>query len=273
MNELAGTCVAGDRELARHRRRYCQIIRRERRGGGRARPGQRGVAAVVAHIDSAGGTAMGAVAELTRYAEIETLRESVEKRFGPVDILVANAGGSPVAPAPLEEISEEAWRQSIDGNLTATFSTLKAFLPGMKERHRGVIITMSSAAARRATPRSPMAYAAAKAGIELLTKEVAAQAGPHGVSRAWERPPTLPSRLCSSPQMRPHGSSGSQSTWPADLSSFDLESLFRSGAGEGAGEGQADRHRGAGARAHGAPVRMGSGRRVVCALDAVRVGW
>ena len=70
---------------------------------------------------------------------------------------------------------------SVDGNLTATFLTIKSVLPGMKRRRAGVIITMSSAAGRRAHPRSPIPYAAAKAGIEILTQDVASQAGPFGV--------------------------------------------------------------------------------------------
>ena len=105
--------------------------------------------------------------------------------------MVANAGGSPVRPGSLEEISEAGWRESVDINLTATFLTLKAFLPGMKRRHRGNIITMSSAAARRPTPASPLAYAAAKAGIELLTREIAAQAGPFGIRANCIAPETI----------------------------------------------------------------------------------
>jgi 3-oxoacyl-[acyl-carrier protein] reductase len=132
-------------------------------------------------IAVAGGQAISCIADLTRYQEIEEMRERIEDVHGPVDILVANAGGSTSRPSPLEEISEEAWRGALDSNLTAPFLTIKCFLPGMKGRGRGNIITMSSAAARRPHPSSPIAYAAAKAGIELLTKDVAAQAGPHGV--------------------------------------------------------------------------------------------
>ena len=51
----------------------------------------------------------------------------------------------------------------------------------MKERRRGTIITIGSAAGRRAHPGSPIPYAAAKAGIALLTQDVAAQAGPFGI--------------------------------------------------------------------------------------------
>jgi 3-oxoacyl-[acyl-carrier protein] reductase len=131
------------------------------------------------------------IADLTRYEEVEALRDSIEQRLGPVDILVANAGGSPVPPGPLEDITEADWRESVDANLTTTFLTIKAFLPGMKQRHHGTVITMSSAAARRPTAQSPMAYAAAKAGIQVLSKEIAAQAGPYGVRVNCLAPETI----------------------------------------------------------------------------------
>ena len=124
---------------------------------------------------------------------LEAVRRQIEteERAGPVDVLVANAGGSPVPPGPIEQITEEAWRASIDVNLTATFLTIRSVLPGMKARGRGCILTMSSAAARRPHPGSPVAYAAAKAGIELLTKDLAAQAGPFGVRAACIAPETI----------------------------------------------------------------------------------
>ena len=149
------------------------------------------VAAVTAHIEETGGRALAALADLTRYEEVEAMRDLIEQRLGPVDLLVANAGGSPVPPGPLEDIAESDWRESVDANLTATFLTVKAFLPGMKLRHHGNIITMSSAAARRPTAYSPMAYAAAKAGVELLSQEVAAQAGPYGVRVNCLAPETI----------------------------------------------------------------------------------
>jgi 3-oxoacyl-[acyl-carrier protein] reductase len=149
------------------------------------------VAAVTAHINDTGGRALAAIADLTRYEQIEAMRDTIEERLGHVDILVANAGGSTVPPALLEDISEADWRASVDTNLTATFLTIKAFLPGMKQRHHGNVITMSSAAARRPTAQSPMAYAAAKAGIELLTREIAAQAGAHGVRANCLAPETI----------------------------------------------------------------------------------
>ncbi len=106
-------------------------------------------------------------------------------------MLVANAGGSPVRPGPIEDLTLEGWHACIDANLTSTFLLLKAFLPGMKPRGAGSIVTMSSAAARRPTAHSPFAYAAAKAGVELLTKDAAAQAGPAGVRVNCIAPETI----------------------------------------------------------------------------------
>jgi 3-oxoacyl-[acyl-carrier protein] reductase len=149
------------------------------------------VAAVTAEINQCGGRAVSVLADLTRYEEVEAMRDSVEAGLGPVDLLVANAGGSTVRPGPVEDISEADWNASIDANLTSTFLTVKAFLPGMKQRGKGTIITMSSAAARRPTAQSPAAYTGAKAAIEVLTRQVAVQAGPHGVRANCLAPETI----------------------------------------------------------------------------------
>ncbi|MBX5484669.1 MAG: SDR family oxidoreductase [Myxococcaceae bacterium] len=149
------------------------------------------LAAVREEIVGAGGKAIEVTGELTRFSDLEAMREQIEAELGPVDILVANGGGSFTPPAPLEEIPEDGWRASVEGNLTATFLTLKAFLPGMKQRQRGNIVTVSSAAARRAHPRSPIPYAAAKAGIELMTQDVAVQAGPFNIRVNCIAPETI----------------------------------------------------------------------------------
>ena len=137
--------------------------------------------AVVREIEQSGSTVAHVTGDVTIFAEIERMRAEVEEKFGPVDILVANAGSSFTQPGPLEELPEDGWRASIDGNLTATFLTIKSVLPGMKARKSGNIITLSSAAARRPYPQSPIPYAAAKAGIQILTRVLAAQAGPFGI--------------------------------------------------------------------------------------------
>ena len=149
------------------------------------------VAEVHAQIEQAGGRAISRVADVTHFTEIEAMRREIEERVGPIDILVANAGGSLTPPGPLEDISEDDWRASVEANLTATFLCIKSVLPGMKTRKSGVIITMSSSAARRPHPRSPIPYAVAKAAIELLTQDVAIQAGPFGVRAACIAPETI----------------------------------------------------------------------------------
>ena len=147
--------------------------------------------AVRADIARGGGQAMQVVADVTRFTEIEEMRRQIERELGPIDILVANAGGSFTKPGSLEETSEEGWHASLDGNLTATFLTIKSSLPGMKQRKAGNIITMSSAAARRPHPQSPIPYAAAKAGIQMLTQHLATQVGPCGIRVNCLAPETI----------------------------------------------------------------------------------
>jgi 3-oxoacyl-[acyl-carrier protein] reductase len=149
------------------------------------------MSAVQAQIEDAGGKAMQVVADVTQFAEIEAMRHKIEGEFGPVELLVANAGGNYTVPGPLEEIDEAGWHASVDGNLTATFLTIKSFLPGMKERKAGNIITISSAAARRPHPGSPMPYAAAKAGMQILTQDLAAQVGSYGIRANCIAPETI----------------------------------------------------------------------------------
>ena len=150
------------------------------------------LAAVRADIERAGGRAIEVAGDLTRLSDIEGMRSRVEETLGPIDVLVANAGKSYTRPGlPLEETTEDGWRASIDGNLTATFLTLKAILPSMKRRRTGSIITISSAAARRPHPASPMPYAAAKAAMELMTQSLAAQAGPYNIRVNCIAPETI----------------------------------------------------------------------------------
>ena len=149
------------------------------------------LSAVRAEIEQGGGTTIQVSGDVTKLADIEAMRGQIEKDLGPIDILVANAGGSFTKPGPLEEITEEGWRASVDGNLTATFLTIKSILPGMKERRAGSIVTMSSAAARRPHPQSPVPYAAAKAGIQILTQHLATQVGHYGIRVNCIAPETI----------------------------------------------------------------------------------
>ena len=149
------------------------------------------VEAVRSSVEAAGGKAIGVVADLTDEVQVEAMKAEIERRVGQVDVLVANAGASLVAPGPVEAISIEGWKATVDANLTATFLTLRAFLPAMKQLGRGDIVTISSTAARRPHSRSPIPYAAAKAGVQLLTQDVALQAGPFGIRANCIAPETI----------------------------------------------------------------------------------
>jgi 3-oxoacyl-[acyl-carrier protein] reductase len=149
------------------------------------------VAGVVSALRGDGGPVVGVTGDVTRFADVEAVRHQVEDGLGPVDLLVANAGASLAPPTALENIPEEGWRATVDANLLATFLTLKSFLPGMKQRGRGAIITIASSAGRRADARAPIPYGAAKAAIILMTQAVAAQAGPSGIRVNCIAPETI----------------------------------------------------------------------------------
>jgi 3-oxoacyl-[acyl-carrier protein] reductase len=140
--------------------------------------GGRDEAAIGAVVDEIGGLATPG--DVCRAGDIEAMRSHVEGLLGPVDVLVAFAGGFG-ALTPVHETSEEEWRSIIDSNLTSTFLTVKEFLPGMIERRRGAIVTMSSNAGRFLDISLTASYAAAKAGIAMFTRHVAREVGRDGV--------------------------------------------------------------------------------------------
>lgn len=147
--------------------------------------------AVAEQLRGGGETAIAVVGDLTRFEEVVAIRDRVHAELGVVQVLVANAGGNLAPPAPLEEISEEGWRDTVEANLLATFLTLKCFLPAMKQRGNGSIVTIASSAGRQANAHVPIPYAAAKAGIALMTQNVAVQAGPNGIRVNCVAPETI----------------------------------------------------------------------------------
>jgi 3-oxoacyl-[acyl-carrier protein] reductase len=178
-----GIGAATARALARNGAR---VVVNGRDGGGAGE--------VAEDIRASGGTAHPFAGDATTPEALERLREEAERAFGPVDVLGAFVGGSAVRPGPTAEIALPDWQATIDANLTAQFLALKTFLPGMMERGRGSIVTLSSAAARIASGDSigaPTAYAAAKAGLVRLTQEAAKEAGPRGVRVNCVAPSTI----------------------------------------------------------------------------------
>lgn len=134
--------------------------------------------AVVREIGEMGGQGMACPADCTDAGALERVRERIERTWGPVDILAAFAGAG--SPIPTDQLTEKDWRATLDTNLTSTFLTIKTVLPGMIGRRRGSIVTMSSSAGRQPSLASA-AYAAAKAGIVMLTRHLANELGKHNV--------------------------------------------------------------------------------------------
>jgi len=142
-------------------------------------------------IEDSGGRAMVVTGDVTKTTDLERMRAEITEGFGPVDVLVANAGSTTSRPMPIEEISEADWRSDVELNLTATFLTVKCFLPDMKRQGSGNIITISSASGRRASARTLVAYGAAKAGVQIFTQDLAAQVGPAGIRANCLAPETI----------------------------------------------------------------------------------
>lgn len=109
-------------------------------------------------------------ADMTKPDEIAAMISDAEKEFGAVDVLVNNAGIQHVSP--VDEFPIEKWDQVIAINLSSSFHTIRAALPGMKRKGWGRIINTASAHALVASPFKA-AYVAAKHGIAGLTKTVA----------------------------------------------------------------------------------------------------
>ncbi len=127
-----------------------------------------------------GAKAHAVAADCTDTRALASMTDEVSEVLGPPDILMAFAGGFN-RTTPVLEIDEDEWRNVIDNNLTATFLTLKAVLPGMIERRRGAIVTMTSITGRFLDNLLTASYTAAKAGITQLTRHVAIEVGPFNV--------------------------------------------------------------------------------------------
>lgn len=99
---------------------------------------------------------------------------------GHLDVVVANAGGI-VGRVPIAEMADDHWRSVIDVNLSSTFFTVRAAIPYMNTGW-GRIVTMSSQAAENGGGQGSAAYAASKAGILGLTRGLAKELAPRGIT-------------------------------------------------------------------------------------------
>lgn len=119
-------------------------------------------------------------ADVTDEAAVEAMFTRVDVAFGGLDVLVNNAGiAGPTAP--IEEVTVEQWRQTLDVNLLGTFLCTRNALKFLRKSGGGAIVNMSSSAGKFGFPfRSP--YSASKWGVVGFTKSMAIELGPHGIT-------------------------------------------------------------------------------------------
>jgi NAD(P)-dependent dehydrogenase (short-subunit alcohol dehydrogenase family) len=127
----------------------------------------------------AGGAIVPFACDVTSGASVQAMAQACLERFGTIDVLVNNVGGS-ASGGPIE-LSEEVWDMQVDVNLKSVFLTCKHVLPTMVAKRAGAIVNISSASGLRWTGAAQVAYAATKAGVIQMSRVIAVQHAPDGV--------------------------------------------------------------------------------------------
>jgi 3-oxoacyl-[acyl-carrier protein] reductase len=143
-----------------------------------------GLEQTAAAITSAGGAAVSVAGDLTEEQPAQRLVDAAVQRFGRVDILVNNVGGS--RNAKIWEMRAEDWDFVLRLNLRTAFLCTRAAVPHMMRQRYGRIVCMSSGA-REGTPwtayyQGGSAYSAAKAGVHGFVRDVALELAEHGIN-------------------------------------------------------------------------------------------
>ena len=157
---------------------------------------------VVAALRDAGGRAHGLRADALDAAQVQGVVDGVVRDHGRIDILVNAVGGSTIIREPaaqIDALSLADWQRLLDFNLTGTFLFCHAVAPVMRRQGSGKIINLSSIAGHGISESSSSAYATAKGGIIALTRKLAFELGPHGVTVNAIAP-----SLTLSERIRPH---------------------------------------------------------------------
>jgi 3-hydroxybutyrate dehydrogenase/3-oxoacyl-[acyl-carrier protein] reductase len=137
-------------------------------------------AATLAEL-GAGERAQFVAADVRSQREVERLVDETVARFGQIDVLVNNAGGSS-GYALVAELSDEAWRDAMDWIVSSTFWATRRALRDMLTRRWGRVINISSVEGRQASKAAVAHYITAKHALNGFTKAVAFEYGPHGIT-------------------------------------------------------------------------------------------
>lgn len=121
--------------------------------------------------------------DVTDRAAVQGFVKAAEGKAGRIDILVNDAGGVlGQVGRPIEEITGPQWQAIFDVNVTGAFNCIQAAVPAMKARRYGRIVNISSGAGLRTSLTGIQAYAAAKAAQIGLTRQLAQELGPFGIT-------------------------------------------------------------------------------------------
>jgi NAD(P)-dependent dehydrogenase (short-subunit alcohol dehydrogenase family) len=134
---------------------------------------------LVAAIRGAGGDARAFAADVAVEADVVRLADEVRAAMGDPDVLVHSAGA--ILRKPLLEMSVAEWDELHATNLTSTFLVCRAFVPAMKSRRYGRIVTLGSTLARVST-ENRAAYSSSKAAVVALTRSLALELAKDGVT-------------------------------------------------------------------------------------------
>lgn len=135
---------------------------------------------VAEEINNTGGRAMPLKTDVTKEDEVASMVERAIDNYGSVSILVNNAGI--LYPTRIDHVTKAEWDRVLDVNLNGTFLCSKAVLQTMKEKGYGRIVNMSSSAGRSVSTLGGIHYTAAKAGVLGLTRAMAKEVAPFGIT-------------------------------------------------------------------------------------------
>ncbi len=135
---------------------------------------------VAQQIRDSGGIAEAFVADVTDVLAMAAIVERVVAQWGPINVAIANAGANGVW-APLDKLSVDDFRETLDNNLTGTFVTLKVVYPAMKLHGGSMIVVSSINGTRIYSSAGSHAYTCSKAGQVALVKTLAPELGPDNI--------------------------------------------------------------------------------------------
>ncbi|MET0241709.1 MAG: SDR family oxidoreductase [Sphingobium sp.] len=138
-----------------------------------------GCEAVAAEIEAAGGKAIALKASIADRAQVKAAVDQLRAAFGPVTILVNNAGISKFCP--FEEITDELWDEQFEINSKGPFIVTQTVLPDMKAAGWGRIVNMSSSSAQTGSFEQ-VHYSASKGAVVSMTRSLAQALGPMGIT-------------------------------------------------------------------------------------------